>query len=204
MLWCILRTSGGRTLALEASLSGAGFDVWTPKELKTRKRARSTITVEQAVPIAPTLVFASADRLRDLFAITILPASPHPDFSVFRHAGRVPLIGDEAIAGLRDAQRDADSAYQRVLDERTRKQQRDERVALLRTERARRKLLRAERCAFAAGAEVIVTEMPALSGLSGTVIANKGAAAVVCFGGALVMTIEAWRLSPNDVNEIAA
>ena len=101
--WVILRTSGGRTLALADSLNAVGFEVWTPIETKTHKRrGGKSGTVERKMPMMPTFVFASAARLPDLAAIIELPISPHPAFSIFRYLGRIPLISDASVDALRD------------------------------------------------------------------------------------------------------
>ena len=64
-LWCILRTSPGRTIALAASLNEAGIKAWTPQQTITRKRPRSSSTVERQLALAPTFVFAEAGGGRE-------------------------------------------------------------------------------------------------------------------------------------------
>ena len=63
--WCILRTSGARTLALADLLTRAGFEAWSPR--KTLKRMKPGVkprldgtrpTIEIDTPILPTFVFA--------------------------------------------------------------------------------------------------------------------------------------------------
>jgi hypothetical protein len=97
--WCILRTSGGRTLALARSLSDAGLDVWTPVQSLTKRRGRTRERVAYDAPIMPTFVFARAQHLADLERIRELPAGTHPGFSIFRYLGRIPLISDLEVAG---------------------------------------------------------------------------------------------------------
>ena len=104
--WCILRMSGGSTLPVAQSLAEAGFDVWTPVEVQQSRKPRSKVKVERRVPIMPTYVFARAARLADLIAIAKAPTSPHPQFSVFHYAGRIPLIADRSLEPLRAAERD--------------------------------------------------------------------------------------------------
>jgi hypothetical protein len=60
----------------------------------------------------PTFVFARADRLGDLMRILRMPVSAHPGFSIFRHAGRIPVIADRDIESLHAAK---DRATRTVL-----------------------------------------------------------------------------------------
>lgn len=114
--WCILRTSGARTLPLAKSLGDEGFEVWTPIEVQSRRLPRSKIKVERDAPIMPTFVFVRATRLRDIFRILSLPRSPHPSFSIFRHMGRIPIIADHEIESLRsEEKRAAPKARRRVF-----------------------------------------------------------------------------------------
>ena len=54
--WCILRTSGAKTLALADSLAAAKYEVWTPRQAKTRHRPNSPIKIMSDCPIAPSTV----------------------------------------------------------------------------------------------------------------------------------------------------
>ena len=99
--WLILRTSGGRTLRLAQSLADAGFGVWTPVQTLSKRRGRTRERVAYNAPIMPTFVFAQAQHLGELARISALPFSDHPDFSIFRHMGRVPLISDTEVAEAR-------------------------------------------------------------------------------------------------------
>lgn len=201
--WCVLRTGAARTLALAKSLADAGLEVWTPVAITRRqvRRGLRYISVERSAPIAPTFVFGAAHRLADFAAIRAEPLSPHPDFSIFQWGNRIPIVGERAIAGLRDAEAVALAAIEAVREDVDREQKRRERAEALRTERQRRKALRAERRALEPGLEVVVRDMPALAGLTGTVVqsARSGASALVAFGGSLVMEIEAWQLIPQAV-----
>lgn len=199
--WCILRTSGGRTIALAKSLEDAGFVVWTPVSTTRRsvRRGVHRVMIERTAPIAPTFVFAAAEHLHDLAREARRPFSRHPSFSVFQRAGRAPLIGEASIAGMRDEEAGARAS---IFAERERvagEERRRERAAAHRTEQQRRKALRAERRELPAGLQVIIDAMPAMAGLAGTVVECDGTSALVAFGGALVMKIEAWQLIPTDV-----
>lgn len=200
--WCILRTSGGRTLPLARSLGEAGFGVWTPVET-TRQRVRkgpTTVEVERTLPIAPTFVFGKADQLADFAAILFRPFHRHPSFSIFQWGGRVPLVGSASLTGLRLREAEAAAAIEAAREEIRREELQKERVALLRTEQQRRKALRTQRRDFERGARVAVSDMPAFAGMHGTVIESLGTSAIVAFEGAHVWKIEAWQLMPVRVD----
>ncbi|HEX8382437.1 MAG TPA: hypothetical protein VF592_03580 [Sphingomonas sp.] len=202
--WCILRTSGPRTLALARSLAAAGFEVWTPARTFRRvlqKGRKGERKVQVDAPILPTFVFARASHLSALAYAAAEPVSPHPPFSIFRHGGRIPLVNGSDVAGLRDEEGRAAEAWRALLDADTREEAQRIRIAALKTERARRKAQRAERRTFQPGDQVDIGEMPAFTGKIGTVIKGDGRSALVDFGGAFPMRIEAWRLSPHDVQE---
>lgn len=217
--WCILRTSGARTLALAASLNAAGLEAWTPlRTFKRERRGKSArtdgrrITVEVDAPILPTFVFARVVHILDLESASKDPRSPHPPFSVFHHTGRIPLIADRDVVGLQEAEHTAAASIRDQRAAETREEADRIRIAALKTERARmralkaaqaeqRKMLRAERRDFSAGERVHVDETPALMGMSGVVISSDGRSAMVCFGGLLTMKIEAWQLSRDSVQD---
>ncbi|MGY2732797.1 transcription termination/antitermination NusG family protein [Sphingomonas sp. UYP23] len=128
-LWVILRTSGGRTLALVDSLREVGFDVWTPIEERSRLAARNRELVEQVVAILPGYVFARYDRLDDLLNLSRSPTlnyqvwdaekrkmvtRGHPHFSVFQMHGRVRPQSDLSLVPLRALE----AALQKVADRR--------------------------------------------------------------------------------------
>lgn len=170
--WCILRTSPGRTLGLMAALAAAGFEAWTPRQTQTRRRPRSKITVELEVPIAPTFVFVRAAHVRDLAAAEAALVNPFPVFSIFRHGGRIPLIADGEVDGLRQA---------------------EGRAQLL----SRRK----KRRAYVMGQRVRVGD-GAFAGLTGTVEKGGDKFAIVGFGSTFRMRIATWLLSPDDVEQM--
>ncbi|RYE52310.1 MAG: hypothetical protein EOP20_15140, partial [Hyphomicrobiales bacterium] len=85
--WCILSTSGGRTLPLARSLSAAGLDAWAPMRTIRRpapgqRRAlhlglrRRMIEVD--LPVLPGFVFVNAEHLDELARIVIDDALAHP------------------------------------------------------------------------------------------------------------------------------
>lgn len=176
--WCILRTSGAKTLPLAKSLAAAGFDVWTPIEGKDRRRPRSKARVEFEAPILPTFVFARAEHLGAIAECQAILASPHPGFSIYHHCGRVPVLADDEIEDLRQFERDASRAL----------------------EISRRKI---RRQAFAAGAVVRLDE-GGFAGMSGVVKSDDGKFAAVCFGGSFHVKIASWLLDADAVEDAAS
>ncbi len=171
--WIILRTAGARTLPLWRSLAEAGFDAWTPRETVTRRRPRSREerTTERA--ILPTFVFVAADRLGDVLGALRAPINPHPGFSLVTHAGRVPVIAEGDIAGLRSAEAEA----VRV---------------------AERRLRKAHRQAFGIGQAVAVRD-GAWTGLTGIVEGGDDRFARVVFGAGLSVKISTFLLIRDGV-----
>lgn len=108
--WCILRTSGGRTLALAGSLNAANIEAWTPMQKTSRRRSRSKVRVQIDAPMMPTFVFVKACHLLDLEICLQLPINPHPAFSIFRYQGTIPILGGGEIAGLRQAEWESNGA----------------------------------------------------------------------------------------------
>ena len=167
--WCILRTGASRTLLLAASLEAAGFDVWSPVQTLTRRRGRTRERVEYAAPIMPTFVFARASQRYELASIAAQPFSEHPSFSIFRHLGAIPTIGDTEIAEARRIE-----------------------------ERGKRAARMGQRQAFTIGQPVKVTEGPG-AGLSGEVVkGGDGKFVLVAFAG-INMKIGAWLLGTDEV-----
>lgn len=104
-MWCILRTSGGRTLPLMRSLREAGFDVWTPVTIVAKRKPRRPGRVELPAAMMPTFVFAPAEQLPQLHGLSRSPINPHPAFSLFKFDGRVPLLTEREMERLREAER---------------------------------------------------------------------------------------------------
>ena len=99
MKWCILRTSGRQTLGLAETLAHDGFEVWTPSELQ---RYPGSSKARRPVPLLPTFVFANASHL---WTLVEKADEPFADFSVFRYLDRFPVIADEDLMGLREAEK---------------------------------------------------------------------------------------------------
>ncbi len=216
--WFILRTSGGQTLPLMRSLCDAGFDVWTPaKVLRRTIRAKTlagTRTIEVDAPILPTFLFANEAHLVALTGEASAPASPHPAFSVFHRSGKAPIIGGAQITGLQAEEAREQAAIAAIRDAETYQEAQRLRMINAKTEAARRRAaraieltqlrqLRGKPMTFAAGAEVNVTNMPAMDGLTGIVEAITGTSAMVQFGNRS-WKIEGWRLLPAPHQKKAA
>ncbi|WP_156680057.1 hypothetical protein [Sphingomonas profundi] len=199
--WLILRTSGGQTLPLARSLQAAGFDAWTPARTIrkiVRPGTRTEKRFEIDLAILPTFVFAREHDLVSLADAAARPVSPHPAFSIFSHGGRIPLIGDRDVAGLREEEDRAAATMQAMRDAETHQEAERIRIAAIKSEAARRRAMRAQHRSFLPGTEVTVAEMPALVGVTGVVEESDGTFASVRFG-TQSWKIEAWRLSPIDV-----
>lgn len=211
--WCILRTSGPRTLALADSLTKAGFEAWSPR--KTLRRAKAGVKrradgtrpmVEVDAAILPTFVFARARDVQTLAQVACADITPHPPFSIFRHGGRYPEIADGSVRGLQEAEREATATIEAIRAAETREEAERIRKAAMKTERERlramqiseakrRKALRNERGTFDDGQHVTVEDMPSFIGVTGIVQSSDGKSAVVVFGGMLTVTVEAWQLA---------
>lgn len=176
--WFILRMAASRTLAVATSLCNAGITAWTPAMTINRRRPRCKAATEVEVPILPSFVFVAEADLGAVCAALTMPINPHPQFSIFRHAGRIALLTEHQIASLGDEEL---------------------RLAEVRDaarERARRAALKAsKRTLPAIGSEVRVSAT-AFTGLVGKVEGAKSGAAIVNFGSGMSMTIEAWHLEP--------
>lgn len=102
--WCVLRTSGPATLRLAASLQAAGIAAWAPTEHIRRRVPRSKEVEHRIVSAAPTYVFAEASALHALRQIERADITPHPRFSIFRHAGKPVFIKHRELHALRHKQ----------------------------------------------------------------------------------------------------
>lgn len=111
--WCILTTSGARTLPLAASLREAGFEVYTPTRTAHIRKPRRPGKIVKQVPMAPTFVFARWKDLDELLAISRLPVSHHPSFSFFRFNGQYPEVSNAEIERVREKERRAVPTRQR-------------------------------------------------------------------------------------------
>lgn len=216
--WAILRTSGGQTLPLMRSLRDAGFDVWSPaKPIRRSIRAKTpsgTRLIDTEVPILPTFVFANSHDLITLEDIASLSISPHPAFSIFRYGGRIPIVGDSEVSGLREEEERTIAVLQDIRDAETYVEAEAIRIAEIQSKAARRRAtkeleraqlaaLRSQRSTFQPGSVVKVAEMDAMIGVEGVVEGNDGVHAWVRFG-SHSWKIEGWRVSLSDSTTSAA
>jgi hypothetical protein len=166
--WCILRTSGLRTLALTKSLVEGDIEAWTPTRIVTDRALRCRKRVEREVAIAPTFVFAKARHLGDLACMRTLPVNPHPSYSIFTYAGRIPLVTNSEIVGLRDEEERNQVAHAAMKE---RQRQEDA-----------REVRRKDRRDFPDGTPV-KTSRQAFQGMTGIIEQSKGNYALVMFPG---------------------
>ena len=116
--WFILRTAGRSTLLLAKSLGEDGFEVWTPARTQRVLVKQTKVTKEVRVPMLASFVFARAEHLHDLIALSKLQLKPrrvvhpikrdelnepryHRDFTVFRAFGQIPFVTDAALEPMR-------------------------------------------------------------------------------------------------------
>jgi hypothetical protein len=145
----------GRSDAQSSSLARRGglrrlatCTIKRPHGKSDAKGRRNTIEIN--LPILPTFLFARASGFATLAHMAGAPAHQHPPFSLFSHAGRIPLIGDASVSGLREEEeRLAAELIEALRNAETRRERRRIRSAELRTKRKREKALRAERRDFA-------------------------------------------------------
>lgn len=167
--WCILRTSGPRTLQLAASLTAASFEVWTPTRTAERRKGRARARVEVPAPITPTFVFARARDVGELVALSSSPISRHPPFSVFRHRDHFPLIADASLQALRDEE-----------------------------SRLKHRRLKQVRQAIPAGTSVTMTK-GAFAGMTGVVERGNNKEALINFGAGFEVSIATYLLCSDVI-----
>lgn len=102
--WCILRTSGPKTMKLTSSLQAAGFEAWTPIERICRRVPRRKGSEHFSVAFIPTYVFVREHHLTDLRRIEMMDVSSHPRFSIFRYHGATVFVPHASLHGLRARQ----------------------------------------------------------------------------------------------------
>ena len=102
-LWAVLRCAGPSTLPLATSL--AGFDVWTPTEIVTKRVPRANVKRKLTLALLPSYLFAPARYITDLLELAAKPIHEHKDFHVWHTRQGIPLIADESLEPLRLAER---------------------------------------------------------------------------------------------------
>jgi hypothetical protein len=192
--WCILQTSGGRTLAVIRSLRSASFDVWAPTGMARRPRPRSTKYRDEPIALLTGVVFAPYEDAARLSAAAQSPISPHPSFSLLMHQGKYGRVPDAGLDPLRafEVDKAAEWAEFVAAEERAR-------LESLRKKKNRKRAkgrLNAAR-SYVLGQTVRV-EGPAFQGLVAKVVENKkDGSLVIDFGGLLGdLVVEACDLRP--------
>lgn len=180
--WCILQTSAGRTLPLARALSAAGYEGWTPRRMESRRRPRSTVTIDRELAIAPGFVFVPSRHLDDLWRALALPVCPFPPFSVFTVGRRVPEISGTDIQGLKAEETKADIEWQAFVD------------------RREKKLKRSQRYLYGRGTVVRVADQDSMLGMVGVVAGGNDRVAQIEFSNGHKWNIETWRLIPDHVD----
>jgi transcription antitermination factor NusG len=108
--WCILRCRGAATLRLAESLTDDGLEAWSPRETRKIRIPRMNVRRDVVLPLLPSYVFAKASQLVELLQLSAMPIKPrrgaqseasHADFSVMHCFGKLPLVADTDLNGLR-------------------------------------------------------------------------------------------------------
>jgi hypothetical protein len=114
--WLILLVSSQNTLRLAASLREDGYEAWAPTETVKRRSREGAKPEPVILPLMAGFVFARADRLADLLALSHSPSmlyqvwdveqrkmvtKGHPYFRVFKHAGEPYSFPDHQLDPLR-------------------------------------------------------------------------------------------------------
>jgi transcription antitermination factor NusG len=177
--WCILRCAARDTITLTDKLEKAGFDVWTPIEITTRRVTRTRERVEHLAAVMPSFVFAEAARAGDLFRLSSDQSKEIPDFSVFHMRDRVPYIKDRDIAELRKFEAKCAETHEKMM--------------------GRSKLARKPRGApLAPGDEVRIPSGP-FAGMTGIVESSGDRFTIVFFG--KPVSIETFLLRSDVIEE---
>jgi transcription antitermination factor NusG len=99
--WCVLRMASADTLRVFRSLVGAGFEVWTPIERRTKRMPRTRAEFDKEAALLPSYIFARVAHVTELASLSAVPNREHPPFSMFRYQGGIPLISDDQLDTLR-------------------------------------------------------------------------------------------------------
>lgn len=171
MTWIILRTAPRSTLKLAHALNEAGFEAWTPRETKAYRAPRASKAIERTFPMMPSFVFARAERMFDLFRLSKEKRKAQPDFSLFHHRDRVPVITEASLEPVRQVEDRAENLRQRALRAKARPPEFDR-------------------------GQVVSVPGGAFAGMSGRVERQKGSDVIICFD-RLCIEVDAWQVVPN-------
>jgi hypothetical protein len=173
--WCILRTAPRSTLGLAKSLGEDGITAWTPSQMIHYPKTRRREAEDRAAPVMPTFIFARKEDLPRLAMLRAQVSTKHASFSIFRHAGRIPLIADASLAPLRQEEARASDRHAAVKR-------------------------RSSRPPVFERGQTVVSLDKSFAGLEGVVEEQKGKFVFVCFGGRYTFKVSAWLLQPNSLN----
>ena len=112
--WCILRMAGGDTLRLVNALALLGIEVWTPTERRFARVPRKKSRRDKVSAIMPSYAFGHVRDLDQLLHRSAIPGRDHPQFSVMRHRGGVPLIADDELDALRSEEARLHGIFERL------------------------------------------------------------------------------------------
>lgn len=174
--WVILRTSGRSTIRLAETLAIDGYEVWTPVETKSIRKARANVRRSVRLPMMPSYVFARSNHLIDLLEMAKGNDRPrrgsapaHASFSVMHWNEGIPVVGDRQLDQLR-------------------------RLEAKRTPRAK-----ADR-ALATGVNIRVKlEGGSFAGMRGRVERSDHSTTLVCFDNRMTVKIATSLLSIHDL-----
>ena len=180
MDWCILRTSGNKTIRLAEGLREDGFDAWTPIETRSIRIPRANVRRVAILPIMPSYVFARVGGLIDLLELAAMPVKPRrqanqpalPGFTVLHVHDKIPLIADGHLDGLR---------------------------AIEHKRTPRRKAVQA----LKAGQRVGI-DGGSFSGMKGVVERSDVDHTLVCFNGKLLVKISTSLFAPDELGGLSA
>lgn len=112
--WCILRMASADTLRVFKALQGAGYDVWTPVEKRTKRMPRTRVPFDKEIALMPSYVFGSTAHLDEFQVMAMMPGKDTPRFSMFRYQGGIPLIGEAQLAALRAEEARCHSVFEKL------------------------------------------------------------------------------------------
>lgn len=172
--WCILRTSARHTVRLAETIAKEGVEAWTPTVVSRPNLPKRRARVTLREPILPRFVFASADSLPQLLALSHAPLA---GFTILRHGERIAIVAEASLGPLRK--------HEDAL----------ERARLLSLRKAEK------RDPLPIGAEVLVPG-DAWRGLKGTVVRSDSNKTVIALGKWSV-EVETWQVPDDSVAEAA-
>ena len=111
--WFILRMASADTLRMFDVLRRRGFNVWTPVERKVVRRPRTKAKADMRFALMPSYVFAGVEHLTELAALASVPPGDNPRFTIFRHFGTIPLVGDGELGALRSEEARTERVFEK-------------------------------------------------------------------------------------------